>query len=119
MCFIAGERTWKLVTHVPRLEPGRLLCHYVCSCNHAIQLSSPELFDMTSDPGETSPFSTSSKEFKQLVPIMLDAIQAHEKSIGNIDSQFSWHKIMWRPDLQPCCNGTFPFCYCFDEKYPE
>ena len=74
---------------------------------------------MTSDPGETSPFSSSSKEFKQLVPIMLDAIKAHEKSIGNIDSQFSWHKIMWRPDLQPCCNGTFPFCYCFDEKYPE
>lgn len=107
------------MTHVPRLEPGKLLCPYICSCNHAIRLETPHLYDITLDPGETSPIDWLSEGKQELVNLMLDAISQQSVSVAKVDSQFTWHKLMWRPDLQPCCNGTFPFCHCQDDKYPE
>lgn len=74
---------------------------------------------MTSDPGERSPVDWVSEGKQELVTTMLNAITEHSASLGNIESQFTWHKLMWRPHLQPCCNGTFPFCSCYDEKYAE
>ena len=105
---------------MPKLEPGKLLCPFICSCNTAIKLEKPELYDMTSDPGETSPIDWKlSEEKRELVTLMLNAISDHSATVGHVESQFTWWKIAWRPDLQPCCNGTFPFCHCKDMKYPE
>ena len=116
---VTGSTTWKLVTHVPWFEPGQLLCPFICSCNTAIKLEIPQLYDMTSDPGETSPIDWISEGKQELVTLMLKAISEHSATVGHVESQFTWRKLMWRHDLQPCCNGTFPFCHCIDEKYPD
>ncbi|KAL4235555.1 hypothetical protein ACF0H5_003951 [Mactra antiquata] len=115
-----GTNTWKLVTYSPNLIPGRDICQFVCSCNHAFVLDTPLLYDITSDPGETNPIDSNSKQYKDIVPVILEAMKQHKNSIEPTTSQFSFRKVAPRFDWQPCCNGTFPFnCYCTDPKFPE
>lgn len=114
-----GLKTWKLVTHEPNLVPGTNLCKFVCSCNYDVALATPKLYDMTSDPGETTPIDNDSKTYKEISQIILKAIENHKISIGNVETQFSWRKLAPKLTWQPCCNGTFPFnCQCTDPKYP-
>lgn len=115
-----GPTTWKLVTHTPAYIPGRNVCRFVCSCNSAVPLSTPELYDMTSDPGETTPIDSNSQQYKDITTIILEGIKNHIKSIVPLESQFTWLKLGPMLRWQPCCNGTFPFnCHCVDLKYPE
>ncbi|XP_060596832.1 arylsulfatase H-like [Ruditapes philippinarum] len=113
-----GQITWKLVTHEPNYIPGKNVCVFVCTCNLDVALTTPKLYDMTSDPGETSPINSNSQTYKKISPLILTAIKEHKASIEPVETQFTWGKL--RPNLrwQPCCNGTFPFnCHCIDEKY--
>ncbi|XP_060596826.1 steryl-sulfatase-like isoform X2 [Ruditapes philippinarum] len=115
-----GSKTWKLVTHEPNLIPGSKLCQFVCSCNFNIHLATPKLYDMTSDPGETTPIDSNSKLYRDITPIIQNAIYNHKNSIKPVESQFTWAKLAPKLTWQPCCNGHFPFnCECIDPKYSE
>lgn len=74
---------------------------------------------MTSDPAEAKPIDTTSKEYKEITPIILAEIEKHKNSIETVKTQFSVGRLAPQLTWQPCCNGTFPFnCYCTDPKYP-
>lgn len=115
-----GLTTWKLITHHPNYIPGTNLCRFVCSCNNAVRLATPELYDVTSDPGETTPIDNNSKQYKDISAIILKAIENHTNSTEPVESQFTWNKLRPRLNWQPCCSGIFPFnCHCIDQKYPD
>lgn len=113
-----GTTTWKFVTHAPPLLVGTDRCNFVCSCNDAVELSPPLLYDMTSDPGEVSPLNVKSDIYTSVSEIVYKAIDKHKASIVPVPSQFIWQKLALHLAWQPCCNGTFPFnCKCVDAKY--
>ena len=107
------------MTHEPRHAFNNTLCTFVCQCNNALKLRPPKLYEMTSDPGETTPVNSSSSEYGEVVAHIQNAINAHKLSLQPVESQFTLPKLMWRPFLQPCCNGTFPNCQCVDEKFSK
>lgn len=114
-----GSKTWKLVLYEPALWPGTNLCKLVCSCNNAIALNPPKLYDITSDPGETTPIQSDLQIYKDVSEIVNIAILNHRKSLTPVESQFTWGKLAPKLSWQPCCNGVFPFnCLCVDKKYP-
>lgn len=118
--YFTGKTTWKYVTHEPPLLPERKTCQFVCSCNHAVTLVTPNIYDVTSDPGETTPLDPSSESYKTLSKIFIQAINLHKTSLAPVETQFSWSKILPNLRWQPCCNGVFPFnCKCTDYKFPE
>ncbi|KAJ8314148.1 hypothetical protein KUTeg_008709 [Tegillarca granosa] len=111
-----GKKVWKLVFYEPDYLPGKQECTFICSCSKAHQLNPPELFELTSNPGETKPLNISSnKDYEIIVESMLKAKQEHEKSAVPAESQVTFYKVMWWPHLQPCCN--FPYCSCKDTKF--
>ncbi|XP_045187272.2 arylsulfatase H-like [Mercenaria mercenaria] len=113
-----GKITWKLVTHEPNYIPGKNVCLFACSCNLDVTLATPKLYDMTSDPGETSPIDSSSKTYKEVSTLILKAMNNHKNTIDPVETQFTWRKVLPKLTWQPCCNGTFPFnCHCTDTKY--
>lgn len=115
---LAGKKVWKLVLYEPDYLPGKQQCTFVCNCAKAHQLNPPELFELTSDPGETKPlYISSDEEYKIIVETMLKAKQEHKKSAVPAESQVTFYKVMWWPHLQPCCN--FPYCSCKDTKYSK
>ena len=116
--YFAGKVTWKLVTHIPNYIPGKNVCQFACACNLDVALTTPELYDMTSDPGETSPIDSNSEIYKEIAPLILNAIKEHKNTIEPVETEFTWRKLLPNLRWQPCCNGTFPFnCDCVDEKY--
>jgi len=116
--FFSGKTTWKYVTHEPPLLPGKVTCQFICSCVHAVTLETPTIYDMTSDPGETTPINLSLERYRTLSNTFNKAIQQHVNSLETVDSQFSWSKLLPHFNWQPCCNGTFPFnCNCEDSKF--
>ena len=112
-----GTKIWKLVSHETRYLFNDNKCQFVCQCNNAIKLQHPKLYEMTSDPGETTPIDTSSSDYSHVTSVIQTAIDKHKSSIAPVASQFTYAKLIWRPFLQPCCNGTFPFCQCTDTKF--
>ncbi|XP_045187267.2 steryl-sulfatase-like isoform X2 [Mercenaria mercenaria] len=115
-----GSKTWKLVTHEPDLIPGSKVCTFVCSCNFDVALTTPKLYDMTSDLGESNPIDANSNTYKEISSIILQAIDNHKNSVEPVETQFTWKKLAPKLTWQPCCNGRFPFkCLCTDPKYPE
>lgn len=108
------------MTHEPNYIPGTNVCKFACNCNLAVALTTPKLYDMTSDPGETTPIESSSEIYNEISGVILKAIKDHENSIEPVETQFIWRKLLPHLRWQPCCNGTFPFnCNCIDPKYPE
>lgn len=88
----------------------------MCVCDNAIILDPPVFYEMTSDPGEKVPIpSDSSDKFKKMRDLMIKELELHVKSVGTINSQMTFTKMLWHPHLQPCCN--FPSCQCTDPKY--
>ncbi|XP_053394808.1 steryl-sulfatase-like isoform X2 [Mercenaria mercenaria] len=114
-----GIKTWKLVTREPDYIPGTTVCQFTCNCNTDV-LATPKLYDITVDPGETTPIDSHSKNYKEITPIILKAMGIHKNSIEPAETEFTLRKLAPNLTWQPCCNGTFPFnCYCTDPKYPE
>ncbi|KAH3846961.1 arylsulfatase D-like isoform X1 [Dreissena polymorpha] len=113
-----GHTTWKYVTHTPSLLPGRTTCRFMCSCNNAVPLATPDVYDMTSDPGETTPIEPESKMYREISAAVESAIREHVTSLDPVESQFRWDRLVPRVTWQPCCNGIFPFnCDCVDKKF--
>ncbi|WAR19592.1 STS-like protein [Mya arenaria] len=114
----SGSRTWKYVTHEPQLLPGKSTCRFICSCTNAVTLTTPKLYDVTSDPGETSPIDAQSETYTDISELIQKAVIDHKSSLDPVESQFSWFKLLPQIRWQPCCNGSFPFnCDCQDPKF--
>ena len=94
--YLTGKTTWKLVTHEPPLIPGTKDCGFICSCNNAIELTTPLLYDMSSDPGEIHPINVKSDVYNTLSDVILTAINTHKQSIKPIESQFLIRKLLPR-----------------------
>lgn len=100
----------------PDYLPGQDTCEYIFSCQSAITLEPPVLYELTSDPGERHPIQTSMlKEYEEIANKINVALQHHKDSIVPVEKQFSLHNLWWQPHLQICCN--FPNCDCTDSKY--
>lgn len=114
--YFTGNKIWKLVYYMPYYLPGQTVCHFGCLCRDAIKLDKPELYELTSDPGERNPLDIdSTEEYKKLAAIMNKAKEEHEKTVAHVQPQLSLYNSLWRPHMQPCCN--FPYCSCEDSKY--
>ncbi|XP_021378066.1 steryl-sulfatase-like isoform X1 [Mizuhopecten yessoensis] len=114
----SGSVIWKLVYELPEYLPGTQKCTFTCRCRDAIKLERPYLYDITSDPGENRPIDiTSDQKYKELAELMIKATEEHTSSIVPVDCRLSFFKMLWRPQMQPCCN--FPYCSCVDSKYKD
>jgi len=83
-----------------------------------VVLATPKIYDVTSDPGETTSIETKSKAYGEVLTAVQKAIEHHIHSLEPVENQFTWQKVMPNIHWQPCCNGTFPFnCNCVDPKY--
>ena len=106
--------------HEPRYLPGTSRCKFGCRCSDLISNDPPHVYDVTSDPTESNPIDPSSDTYKQLKDIFEKAIKEHRDSLHPVESQFSFRNVLWRPTLQDCCNGLFPFwCQCSDSKFGD
>lgn len=111
-----GSDIFKLVLWTPGYLPGQLRCEFVCFCSHATRLSTPQLYNMVSDPGELTPLNiTQNVGYQDIVKVMLKAVDEHQASVTPVPDQYAIMNLLWRPWLQPCCN--FPYCSCQDPKY--
>lgn len=118
MFHLSGSHTWKFVTHVPPVIPGRKLCQFICSCTNADTLETPEVYNLSLDPGEKTALESHSEAYQTVKKAVEKGVYKHKISLDPVETQFSWFKILPNLHWQPCCNGTFPFnCNCVDEKF--
>lgn len=92
--------------------------HYNCFISGSAHPQNPPiLYEISKDDTERNAIDPTSKEYKEVRAIIELRLAAHEHSMdANIPSQFDWKNQLWRPWLQPCCGGPFPFCGCRDEQ---
>ncbi|XP_014674019.1 PREDICTED: arylsulfatase H-like [Priapulus caudatus] len=110
---------WKVHFATPKWRAGTQGCDFVCPCYGStwIQWHDPPLmFDLVSDPAETTVVNVSSDaKYEAILRHIDEAKLAHKQSLVEVESQYSFYNTMWWPWLQPCCN--YPWCDCHDEKY--
>ncbi|XP_052805175.1 steryl-sulfatase-like [Mya arenaria] len=115
-----GGRVWKQVSHVPNYFPGTDVCRFGCRCDDLILQDPPLIYDVISDPSESHPIDSLSKEYADISKKVEAAVKIHKASLEPVESMFSYTNVLWRYPYQECCNGTFPFnCQCSDSKYPS
>ncbi|KAK3093631.1 hypothetical protein FSP39_018297 [Pinctada imbricata] len=105
-----GNKVWKLVYETPDYLPGQNRCTFACICFQSIQLEEPLLYEMVSDPGEENPENII--DHMEIVKTIQEAVKKHKESLQPVPSMMTWYKVLWRPNMQPCCN--FPYCNCKD-----
>ncbi|NXD07480.1 ARSD Arylsulfatase, partial [Nothocercus nigrocapillus] len=75
----------------------------------------PLLFDLSRDPSEAKPLTAETEPlFDTVIRRIGRATAEHRRTLTPVPEQLSFHNMMWKPWLQPCC-GTFPFCWCDKE----
>ncbi|KAK7504182.1 hypothetical protein BaRGS_00004486 [Batillaria attramentaria] len=104
-----GDKVWKLALR----EPNPANKGPVLRCDGAFHLDPPHLYDITLDPGETSPVDL--QQHADIQRKMLLELRVHLKSVVPVPSQFTLRSLIWQPWKQPCC--TFPKCSCQDKKF--
>ncbi|PVD24528.1 hypothetical protein C0Q70_15011 [Pomacea canaliculata] len=105
-----GNTVWKLSLREPRTFNPELFDNF---CADVIHLDPPRLYDITSDPAESTPLNSS--QYPGVTNTMLFALADHKQSIVAVPNQFTLAKIVWIPWKQDCCN--FPACSCEDELF--
>lgn len=97
-------------------ETGLCLCHGDGVTVH----EDPLLFDITNDPGESSPIAANTPGYQLVMSRISAAIDEHRETIDSVPNQLEDDKTSFHPSLQMCCN--FPFCTCKEtrdlEHYP-
>uniref|UniRef100_F6YTC1 Arylsulfatase D n=1 Tax=Xenopus tropicalis TaxID=8364 RepID=F6YTC1_XENTR len=108
---------WKAHFITPVFSPegaGGCYDFKVCPCNgdRVTYHNPPLLFDISTDPSESSPLQLHLKpQYMQAINRIKHAIEEHQRTISPVPQQLSLTNNFWNPWLQPCC-GTFPFCWC-------
>ena len=79
----------------------------------------PLLYDITTDPAESSPIDADRPEYKEVMNDIYPALETHKEGIKPVPDQLE--NNFPHPRLQMCCN--FPFCTCKEtgdlEHYPD
>ncbi|NXD07525.1 ARSD Arylsulfatase, partial [Nothocercus nigrocapillus] len=66
-------------------------------------------------PSEAKPLTAETEPlFDTVIRRIGRATAEHRRTLTPVPEQLSFHNMMWKPWLQPCC-GTFPFCWCDKE----
>ena len=89
---------------------------YICQCSGwTVDRHDPPLvYDVTRDPGESSPLDTSDPTVADIVRRVEVAVSKHRDTIPDSSaSQFSVMQVFPRPWNQPLC-AAFPFYSCTD-----
>ncbi|PVD27835.1 hypothetical protein C0Q70_13010 [Pomacea canaliculata] len=105
-----GNKVWKLSFKEPNDYNTDKLG---AACSDVLHLDPPRLYDITSDPAETSPLD--SKSYPEVVKTMLSALADHKKSLVAVPNQFSFSRLLWIPWKQAYCK--FPACSCQDKQF--
>ena len=84
----------------------------VCHRHHDVTIQKNFLlFDITNEPGESSPISSENRSTKKRRKCIHPVIKKHEETIDSaVPKQLKAHKNVFHSTLQRCCN--FPFCSC-------
>ena len=121
-----SDVVWKVHFMTPKWTKGTEACigQGVCNCHgrHVTVYEPPLLFDITSDPSESSPIGTDRPEYQEVIKHIYPALKKHKTSIESVPNQLERHKNFFNPWLQMCCN--FPLCSCKEsdrelEHYPQ
>ncbi|XP_033754381.1 LOW QUALITY PROTEIN: steryl-sulfatase-like [Pecten maximus] len=113
-----GNKVWKLVLRSPNYIPGTHKCRPICTCPDAVVHDEPLLYELTSDPSEAKPLNYSgNSDLQSVVDVIKEGLERHIRSVEPVEIQFSTRNVIWRPQLQVCCN--FPRCHCTDPKYAD
>ncbi|XP_074463236.1 arylsulfatase D-like isoform X2 [Larus michahellis] len=113
--------TWKAHYATPVFQPeasGGCFGRGICPCfgDGVTHHDPPLLFDLSKDPSEANPLSADTEPlFNTVTRRMGEAVEEHRKTLTPVPQQLSPYNSIWKPWLQPCC-GTFPFCWCDEEK---
>lgn len=91
-------------------ETGLCLCHGDSVTVH----EDPLLFDITNDPGESSPIAANTPGYQFVMSRISAAIDEHRETIDSVPNQLEDDKTSFHPGLQMCCN--FPFCTCKETR---
>ncbi|XP_054829244.1 arylsulfatase D-like isoform X2 [Eublepharis macularius] len=111
---------WKAHYMTPVFSPetaGACYGRGICPCfgESVTHHDPPLLFDLSRDPSEATPLLLDTEPLFHAVLKRIDkAVDEHRKTLTPVPQQLSFHNIVWKPWLQPCC-GTFPFCWCDKE----
>ena len=113
-----GKSTYKITYITPNLVEGphgTIGCFeaYPCRCNGPMTTKHdpPLIYDLTSDPSETTPLDPKSPEVRDIIAKAKSAVSEHKRSLVPAQDQFAFMRLMPRFRDQPCC-GRFPFCRC-------
>uniref|UniRef100_S4RPN3 Steroid sulfatase n=1 Tax=Petromyzon marinus TaxID=7757 RepID=S4RPN3_PETMA len=111
-----SQLIWKVHFFSPIFFPaGSNGCYntVICHCHGSfVQTHDPPLvFEMQSDPSESSPLAVTSAAVQEVLAVVQRAVSSHQQSLTPVPSQFSLNNLLWKPWLQPCC-GFLPSCGC-------
>ena len=117
---------WKAHFMTPKWTEGTEECfgEAVCRCyGDYVNFHDPLLlYDITNDPAESTPIAADRPEYQDVMKHIYPALKTHTQSIESVPNQLEWHKNVFYPRLQMCCN--FPFCSCKEtdrelEHFPQ
>jgi len=109
--------TWKVHFFWPRFRPGSTRCDFACLCENSEHLAVPRVYNIEADPRELRPLEATSGEYGRVVARCRRAVAEHAAAVEERPAEMTWHRSLWRPHLQPCCNP--PWCRCTDPSYPH
>uniref|UniRef100_UPI003AAEE0B9 steryl-sulfatase n=1 Tax=Centroberyx gerrardi TaxID=166262 RepID=UPI003AAEE0B9 len=113
-----SSSVWKAFYFTPNFYPenetGCFHTH-VCFCTpDAVTYHDPPLlFELSSDPSETTPLTPATEPaFHSVLAAMREAEEQHRSSVKPVEDQMSVWNVLWKPWLQPCCSSLAQLCRC-------
>jgi hypothetical protein len=115
----SGEAVYKVHFASPQWYPGTEGCGFICDCHGSIITwhDPPLLFNVQKDPSEKQLLDVTEPKHQAILQEMYYRIDKFKGTLTDVPSEFSFWKLIPMPWLQPCCNGTFPYCGCRDPVY--
>ncbi|XP_072283591.1 arylsulfatase L-like [Pyxicephalus adspersus] len=115
----SSNATWKVHYFSPKFSEGENACYGTklcpCSGEKVVYHFPPLLFNLSNDPFESSPLSSDSVIYREVIHKIQQAVEHHNSTLCPVPQQLHGLKNTWDPRLQPCC-GTFPLCWCMKES---
>ncbi|XP_026218210.1 steryl-sulfatase [Anabas testudineus] len=116
-----SNSVWKALYFTPNFYPeNETACFHThvcfCSPDYVTYHDPPLLFELTSDPSETTALTPDTEPaFHSILAVMNEAAERHKESVKPVESQFSLWNVMWKPWLQPCCSTLSQLCQCQED----
>lgn len=113
-----SRSVWKAFYFTPNFYPeNETACFHtqICFCgpNAVTYHDPPLLFDLTTDPSETTPLTPDTEPaYSSILATINEAAEAHRRSVIPGESQLKQDRMLWRPWMQPCCSTFSQLCRC-------